>query len=123
VVVIVSWAAIAIENSWSSEAEESVARTVKLKVPTVVGRPAITPVDGFRFRPDGIAPWLITQVTVPLALSACNVVLYSLRTVPPGSEVVMTLIVVSANGMLTVAASPAVEVAHSVLDKSSRPLR
>lgn len=59
VVVISSGATIMIEPNAVAvcgEAAESIACTVKLKVPVVVGVPEIAPVDVFRFNPDGKDP-------------------------------------------------------------------
>ena len=43
---------------------ESVARTVKLKVPLAVGVPVMAPVAAFKLSPAGSEPWLTTRCTV-----------------------------------------------------------
>jgi hypothetical protein len=52
---------------------ESLARTVKVKVPSPVGVPAIAPVAALRVRPVGNAPLVIAQVygaIPPVAVTA-----------------------------------------------------
>ena len=53
---------------------ESVAATVKLDVPAVVGEPVIAPVP-LKFNPGGKLPWARLQVIVPVPPALCSVAL------------------------------------------------
>jgi hypothetical protein len=66
----------------------SVAVTVKLKVPTVVGVPVIAPVLGFNVRPVGSAPLVTAQVTGAVPPVEASVAEYGEDTTPFPSEVV-----------------------------------
>jgi len=75
---------------------ESVTATVKLKVPTVVGVPKMTPVEALRVSPGGSEPTDTDQVSGGFTLNAVRVAEYAVPTWPPGTEVV-----VIANGRVT----------------------
>lgn len=64
---------------------ESVACTVKVAVPAVVGVPEITPVAAFNVKPAGSAPMVTVQLTAGVPPLDCSVVLYSEFTAPVGS--------------------------------------
>jgi len=73
--------------------DESVARTVKLKVPAVVGVPLRTPAE-LRFRSVGSVPLLTTHVYGAFApVAASWVEGYATPTVPPGNDVVLIVTV------------------------------
>jgi hypothetical protein len=67
-------------------AVESITLTVKLNVPAVVGVPEITPVDAAKLNPAGSIPALTLQLYGVVPPLACNVVVYAVPTVPPGSD-------------------------------------
>ena len=64
---------------------------VKDAVPAVVGVPLICPVELFSVRPAGKEPEMIAQVYGVVPALACSVVEYAVPTVPPGSDVVVTI--------------------------------
>jgi hypothetical protein len=66
-------------------AVESVTLAVKLNVPAVVGVPEITPVNAARLNPAGSVPELTLQLYGVVPPLACNVVVYAVPTVLPGS--------------------------------------
>ena len=65
---------------------ESVTLAVKVNVPGAVGVPEIVPVAAANVRPAGNAPALKLQLYGVVPPLACNVVVYAVPTVPPGSE-------------------------------------
>ena len=67
---------------------ESLAVTVKLVVPAVVGVPEIVPVL-LKFNPAGKLPLVTLQVMVPVPPATCNVALYAVLTTPSGRDVVV----------------------------------
>jgi hypothetical protein len=72
-------------------AVESVTLAVKLNVPAVVGVPEITPVDAARLNPAGSVPALTLQLYGVVPPLACNVVVYAVPTVLPGSAAVVSV--------------------------------
>ena len=69
----------------------SVTCTVNETVPDVVGVPEITPVDATRLNPVGSVPALTLQLYGVVPPLACSVAEYAVPTVPPGSDVVVTV--------------------------------
>ena len=67
---------------------ESLARTVKLEAPAVVGVPAIAP-EPFMDNPAGKVPLLTLQVMVPTPPLDCRLALYAVLTTPLGRAVVV----------------------------------
>jgi hypothetical protein len=65
---------------------ESVTLAVKLNDPAVVGVPEIVPLAAASVRPGGNAPELMLQLYGVVPPLACNVVVYAVPTVPPGSD-------------------------------------
>src|SRR3989304_489177 len=82
---------IVIVSAWLDVAPfASVARTVKLDVPPVVGVPLITPVPLLRVSPKGRLPATIAHVTGDLPPVDVSVWLYARFTVPSDNSVVVT---------------------------------
>jgi hypothetical protein len=67
-------------------AVESVTLTAKLNDPALVGVPEIVPLAAASVRPAGNAPELMLQPYGVVPPVACNVVVYAVPTVPPGSD-------------------------------------
>ena len=80
---------------------ESVAFTVKLAVPAVVGIPLIAPVLAFRASPAGNAPEVMLQVTAPVPPVEASAPLYALFTKPLGKVVVLIASVVGATTIVS----------------------
>ena len=77
VVLIVSRGATTIDSPGDNAVDPtlSVTRTIKLKVPSVVGVPLMTPVPAVRFNPAGIAPDTTVHangVVPPVACRVCE---------------------------------------------------
>jgi hypothetical protein len=83
-------------------AVESVAFAVKLNDPAVVAVPEIVPLVVASVRPAGNAPALMLQLYGVVPPLACNVVVYAVPTVPPGSDAA----VVSVSGLVGDCARP-----------------
>jgi hypothetical protein len=71
----------------------SIAVTVKLNVPAVVGVPVIPPVDEFKDRPGGSAPETTLSVYGGAPPEAVTVVVYSMPIIPFGDEARKSVIV------------------------------
>jgi hypothetical protein len=69
----------------------SVTCTVNDTVPAVVGVPEISPVDAARLNPAGNVPALTLQLYGVVPPLACSVPEYAVPTVPPVSDVVVTV--------------------------------
>ena len=99
----------------------SVARTVKLDVPSVVGVPVIAPVASFKLKPGGSAPETTLHFGAPVPPVAVRVVLYLDPAVPSGSVVVVIRGGIGAGLILTdkrcSSNKPAVSVARMVRGK------
>jgi hypothetical protein len=65
---------------------ESVTLAAKVNVPAAVGVPEIVPLAAASVRPAGNAPELMLQLYGVVPPLACNVVVYAVPTVPPGSD-------------------------------------
>ena len=72
-------------------AVESVTFAVKLNDPAVVGVPEIVPVAVASVRPAGSVPELMLQLYGVVPPLACNVVVYAVPTVLPGSAAVVSV--------------------------------
>ena len=60
-------------NAFSQPRDPFVASTVKFDTPSAVGVPEISPVELFSVNPDGNAPAVTLQVSVPVMLVAVSV--------------------------------------------------
>ena len=87
-------AAIVIDRAWSAVSAvgvvESVARTVKLDVPALVGVPEMTPVVPFSDSPPGNVPLTIVQLIGAFPPDEERVCVYAEFTTPFGAELVVT---------------------------------